>query len=92
MPVSEGETVIIPSMQLQLRSEGRLTATVHRVISNGETAQKGERGGRLSAVVFVQLAGPVYDKLKGRLQDLHKENLGFNYGMPHEEFRQFFKE
>lgn len=88
MPVTEGETVIIPSMQLQHRSKGVATALVHRVISTEETA----RVGRYSAVCFIQLGGPVYNKVKGRLQDLHKQNLGFNYGMPHEEFQNFFME
>ncbi|MDO8582672.1 MAG: 2OG-Fe(II) oxygenase family protein [bacterium] len=86
MPVSAGETVIIPAIQLQLRSHGALTALCHRVIATEETAQKG----RYSAVCFVQLKGtPKYDKERcGRLQE---KEAGFNYGMPHEEFIKFFK-
>lgn len=85
MPVSEGQTVIIPSMQLQLRSDGRLDATCHRVIANAKTAVDG----RLSAVVFVQLPKTrKYNKaVGGRLQE---KEPGFNYGMDHELFGQLF--
>ncbi len=86
MPVSEGETVIIPSMQLQLRSEGTLRALCHRVVATPETAGHG----RYSAVCFVQLSRtPKYDKAgHGRLQE---KKPGFNYDMPHGEFVQMFK-
>lgn len=87
MPVSSGETVIIPAMQMQLRSKGELKALTHRVIANAETA----RSGRYSAVCFVQLKNtPKYDKDKhGRLQE---KAPGFNYDMPHSEFSKLFKE
>jgi isopenicillin N synthase-like dioxygenase len=67
MPVSEGETVIIPAMQMQLRSKGLLKALCHRVIATPETAMVG----RYSAVCFVQLTKtPKYDKGRhGRLQE-----------------------
>ncbi len=86
MPVSEGETVIIPAMQLQLRSEGKLKALCHRVIANPETAKTG----RYSAVCFIQLKNtPKYDKEKhGRLQE---KEPGFNYSLSHEEFKKLFK-
>lgn len=86
MPVSEGETVIIPSMQMQLRSKGVLKALCHRVIATTDTA----RGGRYSAVCFVQLGEtPTYDKLaQGRLQE---KAPGFNYEMPLEEFATLFQ-
>lgn len=86
MPVSEGETVIIPAMQLQLRSKGLLTALAHRVVATEETAAEG----RFSAVCFVQLKGtPKYDKdTHGRLQE---KEPGFNYGMPINEFGKLFK-
>jgi isopenicillin N synthase-like dioxygenase len=89
MPVSHGEMVIIPSMQLQLRSKGQLKATVHRVVSTPETI----KNGRYSAVCFVQFKDtPKYDKSKGgRLQEAHKNELGFNYRLPHEEFSKLFK-
>ena len=51
MPVSSSETVIIPSMQMQLRSKGKLKALCHRVIATPETLEVG----RYSAVCFVQL-------------------------------------
>ncbi len=86
MPVSEGETVIIPSMQMQLRSEGKLRALCHRVIANEKTATDG----RYSGVCFVQqMDTPKYDKDKhGRLQE---KTPGFNYGMIHNKFIKFFK-
>lgn len=85
MPVSEGETVIIPSMQLQLRSEGKLTALCHRVVATKETAVIG----RYSAVCFIQLKHTAkYDKERnGRLQE---KNPGFNYGMDHSTFQKYF--
>jgi isopenicillin N synthase-like dioxygenase len=86
MPVSEGETVIIPSMQLQLRSGGDLKALCHRVIATRETAEKG----RYSAVCFVQLKKTSkYDKDKhGRLQE---KEPGFNYSLSQERFADLFK-
>lgn len=86
MPVSDGETVIIPSMQLQLRSEGELKALCHRVVATKDTAITG----RYSAVCFVQLKNtPKYDKnTHGRLQE---KEPGFNYEMANEEFAKLFK-
>ncbi len=86
MPVSEDETVIIPSMQMQLRSGGWLKATCHRVIATAKTAKEG----RYSAVCFVQLKKtPKYDKERcGRLQE---KAPGFNYRMTQEEFEGLFK-
>lgn len=86
--VSNGEMLVIPSMQLQLRSEGQLKATVHRVVATNITASTG----RYSAVCFVRFNHtPKYQKESGRLQDLHKSDLGFNYRMSHEEFRKMFE-
>jgi isopenicillin N synthase-like dioxygenase len=86
MPVSNGQTVIIPSMQLQLRSKGVLRALCHRVIANEKTA----KDGRYSAVCFIQLKNtPKYDKDRcGRLQE---KEPGFNYSMPIKEFSKLFK-
>jgi len=86
MPVSSGETVIIPSMQMQLRSQGKVKALCHRVIATDETA----RAGRYSAVCFVQLKDtPKYDKNShGRLQETEP---GFNYDLPLEQFLKLFK-
>ncbi len=85
MPVSDGETVIIPAMQLQLRSKGELRALCHRVIATPETALNG----RYSAVCFIQLTGtPKYNKEKhGRLQE---KKAGFNYEIPPSEFSKLF--
>lgn len=87
MPVDAKKTVIIPAMQLQLRSGGKLKALCHRVIAYPETTEKG----RYSAVCFVQLVHtPKYDKEKrGRLQEM---SPGFNYNMPVEEFCEMFTE
>lgn len=83
MPVSDTETVIIPDIQLQLLSEGKLTATCHRVIATSADE-------RFSAVCFVQFKNkPKYDKVtNGRLQE---KPAGFNYAMAHKEFRKLFK-
>jgi isopenicillin N synthase-like dioxygenase len=86
MPVIEGGMVIIPAMQLQLRSEGTLRALCHRVVAVSETMDVG----RYSAVCFVQLPRtPKYDKAtQGRLQE---KEPGFNYQMSYEEFSKLFK-
>jgi isopenicillin N synthase-like dioxygenase len=86
MPVSHGETVIIPAMQMQLRSQGELRALAHRVVAVPGTAEHG----RYSAVCFIQLKGfPKYDKdTHGRLQE---KVPGFNYSMPIAEFKSLFK-
>ena len=86
MPVSGGETVIIPGMQMQHRSGGELKALCHRVIETGESL-----GGRYSAVCFVQLKkSPKYDKdTFGRQQGMKP---GYNYTIPYEEFIKLFKE
>ncbi len=86
MPVSKGKTVIIPDMQMQLRSKGQLKALCHRVIATSESAESG----RYSAVCFVQLKNtPKYDKERcGRLQE---KAPGFNYNLPFDEFRKLFK-
>ena len=85
MPVSEGETVIIPAMQMQLRSKGRLKALAHRVVATAKTAQHG----RYSAVCFVQLKKTSkYNKDEyGRLQEKPE---GFNYDMSLDEFEGLF--
>ncbi|HYF29349.1 MAG TPA: 2OG-Fe(II) oxygenase family protein [Candidatus Paceibacterota bacterium] len=85
MPVSEGETAIIPGMRLQYRSDNRLRATCHRVVATKTTAQEG----RYSAVCFIHPKNtPVYDKARaGRLQEFAP---GFNYTMSLEEFRNLF--
>jgi isopenicillin N synthase-like dioxygenase len=86
MPVSEGETVIIPSMQMQLRSNSELKALCHRVVATPETTE----AGRYSAVCFVQLKKtPKYDKdTHGRLQE---KKPGFNYELSPAEFAGLFK-
>lgn len=85
MPVSAGETVIIPGMRMQYRSRNRLKALYHRVVATAETAAQG----RFSAVCFVHLnRTPAYDKQKsGRLQEFQP---GFNYEMPFDEFSRLF--
>ena len=87
MPVSAHETVIIPDMQMQLRSKGELKALCHRVIATPETAQRG----RFSAVLFVQFKHtPKWDKAtQGRLQE---REPGFNYSMSHGDFSKLFVE
>lgn len=85
MPVSAGETVIIPAMQMQ-RRDPCFRALAHRVVATKET----QTDGRTSAVCFVQLQRtPRYDKdVGGRLQE---KEPGFNYDMSAEEFNTMFK-
>lgn len=85
MPVSSGETAIIPGMRLQYRSENRLKAVYHRVMATEKTAQQG----RFSVVCFIHLKNtPEYNKQKsGRLQEFLP---GFNYDMPFDEFSKLF--
>lgn len=85
MPVSNGNTVIIPAMQLQLKSLGKLKALCHRVTATKQSVDSG----RYSAVCFVQLSRtPKYDKkTHGRLQE---KPPGFNYNMSHDEFSKLF--
>lgn len=84
MPVSEGKTVVIPSMQMQLTPPFR--ALCHRVVATEATAVHG----RTSVVCFIQLTKtPKYDKDRcGRLQEKWP---GFNYDMPHDEFVKMFR-
>lgn len=74
MPVSAGQTVIFPDMQLQLLSNNGLRALWHRVVATEKTIAEP----RLSAVCFVRIADTlVYDKeTHGRLQE---KPIGFNY-------------
>ena len=85
MPVSSGETAIIPGMRLQYRSKNQLKATYHRVVATEKTAKQG----RFSVVCFIHLKDtPQYDKQHaGRLQEFQP---GFNYDMPFEEFSKLF--
>jgi len=90
VPVSSEETVIIPAMQLQLRSEGVLKALNHNVVATKETTKTG----RFSGVCFVQTKNtPKYDKERwGRLQEMIQDRgLGFNYRMDDKEFAELFK-
>jgi isopenicillin N synthase-like dioxygenase len=87
LPVSHKETVILPAMRLQHRTEGWLKALCHRVVATETSAQVG----RFSAVCFVDFSGtPYYDKAKhGRLQEMP---AGFNYDLPFLQFKELFTE
>ncbi len=80
------DTVIIPSMQMQLCSNNAIKAMCHRVVATAETANTG----RYSAVCFVQLRWTrKYNKdMFGRLQE---RAPGFNYGMSEQAFANMFK-
>lgn len=85
MPVYENQTVIIPAMQLQLRSEGNLKALYHRVVATEKTA----RDGRFSMVCFITMDNtPKYNKKTYGNTQTHA--IGFNYSISHEEFSRFF--
>jgi isopenicillin N synthase-like dioxygenase len=85
MPVYPGKTVIIPGMQLQLRSNGSLKALWHRVVATETTAGTG----RFSMVLFVPLVEtPVFDKTRvGRMQD---QVPGENYDIAPADFARLF--
>ena len=85
LTTEKGIMIAFPSMQMQLRSKGKMKALCHRVIANEDSAERG----RFAIVAFTKLAKtPEYDKKRaGRLQDLP---AGFNYDMPHEEFSKYF--
>jgi isopenicillin N synthase-like dioxygenase len=85
MPVRRGETVIIPGMQLQLASKGKLKALCHRVVARERFAAEG----RYSAVCFVPLIyTPAWNKDgEGRTQDFVP---GFNYDLAYPKFKALF--
>jgi hypothetical protein len=85
MPISLGETAIIPGMRLQYRSQNRAKAIYHRVIATEKVA----RQGRFSVVCFIHPKNtPEYNKQKaGRLQEFPP---GFNYDMSFDEFSKLF--
>lgn len=85
MPVDHKQTVIIPAMQLQLRSRCHLKALYHRVIATKKTA----RLGRFSMVCFIPFQStPMYNKTgRGRMQT---HDVGFNYKLSHSEFETYF--
>jgi hypothetical protein len=85
MPVSSEETIIIPGLRLQHRSENRLIATCHKVVANEQTAHNG----RYSAVCFIDfLNGRFFDKKKfGAMQDFPE---GHFYEMPFNTLDAFF--
>jgi len=83
-PVSNEETVIFPGMGLQYLSESRLKALCHRVQPLPET----KNTGRYSMVAFIDIDLPFrYNDKAKRLQDFKP---GFNYTIPHEEFKRLF--
>jgi len=85
MNFDSNTTVIIPGMQMQYISEGRVKALCHRVVSN----EVSRINGRYSSVCFVDMADtPLYNKKNfGGMQSF---SPGFNYEMPYEEFAKFF--
>lgn len=86
MPVSESDTVVIPGMQLQYRSNNALKALCHRVVATPKTA----KSGRFSAVLFVGMKNVAsYNKdAVGRLQQFAP---GFNYNVSFGELSKLFK-
>lgn len=85
MPVHPKQTVIFPSLQLQLRSEGELNALYHRVVATEET----QHVGRFSMVCFICLENtPKYRK--GALGNVQSQKIGFNYSLSPTEFREYF--
>lgn len=85
MPVSEGQTAIIPGVQVQFVSQNKIKALCHRVLATEQSASEG----RYSMVCFVPLVKTKsYNKnAQGRLQEFA---AGFNYDMPFADFQKLF--
>lgn len=85
MPTWNDEMIAFGSMQMQLRSENKIRALCHRVVTTNESGIHG----RFAIVAFTRLAKtPTYNKAhRGRLQDM---SAGFNYDLPFDEFKKFF--
>lgn len=82
--LSDKQTIIFPSMDLQYESKGALKALCHRVASIPETA----RNGRYALIAFIDFEMTHrYEDQGRRLQEYEP---GFNYGMSHEEFAKFY--
>lgn len=85
MPVHEKQTVIIPAIQLQYLSEGKLKALYHRVVATDKTAING----RFSMVCFIPFQqSPMYNKKAHGSMQIH--DTGFNYNLNHQEFAKLF--
>ena len=85
MPVYDTQTVIIPAVQLQLRSQGTLKALYHRVVATEKTAQ----AGRFSMVCFIPFQNTrLYNKKVFGSMQTHA--IGFNYSLSHQEFANYF--
>lgn len=85
MQINKKQTVIIPAVQLQLKTKGVLKALYHRVIATERPSHQG----RFSMVCFIPLQKtPMYNKkVYGNMQ-CHE--VGFNYGLSHEIFEKLF--
>ena len=85
MPISENGTVIIPSLQMQVRSKNEIRALCHRVVATEETAKTG----RYAMVCFIDLPQtPKYNKeVYGRMQEF---GPGFNYEIDRDKFSSMF--
>ncbi len=84
-PLEPGTIGVFPGMKLQYRSEGRVTAACHRVVTTQATADRG----RDSIILFVHPANtPNFNK--GRFGRLQEFPPGWNYDMSWERFREFF--
>lgn len=83
-PVDHERTIIFPSMGLQYRSQGKLKALWHQVVSTQETRVSG----RYSMVAFIDFAmGHRYNDAVKRVQDF---DPGFNYRMERRAFEALF--
>lgn len=85
MPVAKDQTVIIPAIQLQLKSEGQLKALYHRVVATDKTSKTG----RFSMVCFVPLQRtPMYNKKNYGSLQIH--DVAFNYKISHNQLLKLF--
>lgn len=85
LPLKDGHAVILPGLQLQLRSKGQLKGLWHRVLATEESSLNG----RFSMVCFINLTQtPVFDRTRqGYIQT---NEPGFNYTLDNEALGGFF--
>lgn len=85
LPMKDGHAVIVPGLQLQLRSRGLIKGLWHRVVTTPESSMNG----RYSMVCFVNLVEtPIFDR--ERQGYVQAKEPGFNYSLENESFERLF--
>jgi isopenicillin N synthase-like dioxygenase len=84
-PVHAGQMLIFPAMRLQYRTESEVKGLCHRVVA----VEGADERGRNAIVLFGNFANTPYYNKK-RLGSMQGHGPGFNYDIPHEEFKRLF--